>query len=65
MEEYNINYGDCIKQYDEWGKTNYVNICTQEETTVKWGLGEYALSGLLISLGMLLVVLIVWMIRNW
>lgn len=65
MEEKNINfdYSSCVKEYDNWGSTNYVNICTQETTTVPWGVWNYIGIGAVIVIGALCIGLIVCLIK--
>ena len=65
MEEQNINfdYSSCIKEYDNWGSANYVNICTQETTTVPWGVWDYIGIGTVIIIGALFITLIGCLIK--
>ena len=51
MEEkdLNFNYSECVKSYDSWGTTHYVNICNGVKNDVPWGVsGHFALVGVII-----------------
>lgn len=66
-EELNFNYNECIKGYDGWGETTYVNICNKSEETIPWGIdGYFAFFGiiLLFLLGIAMITLLVRMIIN-
>ena len=64
-EELNFNYSECIKGYDSWGETTYVNICNKSRETIPWGIdGYFAFFGviLLFLLGITMIISFVRMI---
>lgn len=52
MKENNLNFNksECIQSYNKIGKTIYVNVCTNEKTSVPWGIETYFIGIFLISL---------------
>lgn len=57
-KDLNFNYSECIKQYDKWGETTYVNICNGDKDTIPWGLGGYGIIILVIIACVCLISLI-------
>jgi hypothetical protein len=53
MEEkdLNFNYSECIKNYDTWGTTHYVNVCNGEiQKDIPWGVSEWGVFIFIVSL---------------
>lgn len=65
MEEkdLNFNYSECIKSYDSWNKTTYVNICNGHKETVPWGIDGYLLFFGIIILMLIGITIIAFFIR--
>lgn len=42
-KDMNFNYSECVKSYDNFGETIYVNICNDKKEIVPWGIDGYCL----------------------
>lgn len=58
MEEkdLNFNYSECIKNYDTWGTTHYVNVCNGEiQKDIPWGVYGWGAFIFLVSITVVIV----------
>jgi hypothetical protein len=54
----NQNQSDCVHEQSFFSGTTYYNICTNTQTYVPKGSVDYALEGVVIGLGLVIIVLI-------
>ena len=62
-KDINFNYSNCVKEYDNWGETTYVNVCTNQKDIVPWGVTGYMVFGFLVLMGILFITILIGFIK--
>lgn len=49
-KDFNFNYSECIKSYDTFGTTHYVNVCNNnKKQDVPWGVSGWLVCVFLVT----------------